>query len=347
MSLLSKGEINTTLSLNLESQLSRIESTSHRIAAASFKWSQTSLFAGLDISFTELAQSWIALVIEINHRWQQERLARIIDSGLDSEKLLTFNQALENAIRVASGNGYRHLLDSYERVTYDAGSSEQIQHTRVHEKKYFTKLHDEDGHYVQALGDQYGIHMVRQGDDHLLQFFISNSRFLPTRKEWESLQPYFDRAINQFIETNHKISCFLVPHNPNLYRWLQNTPNYLPHFRLQLSEKLPMLEGLYKDIPVYGYSSQNNEMTLILALDLNRAVDLNIGEPSTEIRTYTEEEIRQRLEAHPDEPREELLSQVIVKAIQPFEVELIDRDAILRMKIKLPAIERSVFVNSN
>lgn len=344
MHFLSKEEVNITLSLNLSSHLSRIEETSNRIAEASAKWLQTSLFASIDRELLELARSWVALNETINQRWQDTRDTQIIESELDSEKITIFKEALESAIEEASQNSYRTVLASYGKVTYGETLKNQIQDRQFGEKLYFTQLYEDDN-FARELGRLYGNSIVRGGDNYLIHYLVQNSRNLPTSKKWDNLQPYFDRAINQFNNNTYKVSCFLVPHNRHLFRWLQCTPNFVEHYRLEIAGISPMVEGLYYGIPVYEYFPRDNDVQYVLALDLEKAVELRIGDPRTEIRTLTEEEIRQILDSKPDRVRKELLLRIVVEASQPFDIEALDRKAIVRMQLKLPANERSIFVD--
>lgn len=346
MSLLKNTEIHTTLSLNLEHQLQRIKETSDRLVENSSRWSRTSFFLGLDDDYSEVENRWLTLIDDINLRWQEGRKNQIRDSELDPKKLEVFSEAVENAIELASKNSYRELLKSYGKITPFTNSNKQIQNWRIGEKEYFTPLYEDIG-YAKALGEMYGNSIVRGGDNQLIHFWIQESRNLPTRKDWKNFQPYFDCAVNKFNGLEFKVSCFFVSESRNLFRWLQSTPGFVEHYRLDIPEKLPMLKGFYNNIPVFSYFPQNDTEQYILVLDLEKAVQLIIGDINTEIRTLTEEEIRQKIINDTSKSREESLLLISVRVNQLFDIELLDRNAIARMKLKLPIVERSIFESAS
>ena len=334
MVLVSKNDVPKIFPVDLRYQLSRIEETCNRIVAMPTKWVQTSLFLDIEDKFSGLAQKWVELNKGMADRWQVEREDQIINSDLDANKERIFVEAVKQTIQEESKNSFRVLLERYNRVVFCDRLTKQRQVWHLKQKEYFTELYP-DNNYSRELGTQYGNALVRSIDACLIQKWISSSRYLPTRKDWENFQPYFDRAISRFSENGYQLSCFLVPNNRHLYMWLRKTPNFMEQFRVEIEDKLPMLEGFYKDIPVFEYFIDDDEQPFLLAVDLDKALRLKIGNPSVEIRNLTEDEIERRLDNNPDETRRNLLLLVSAKASQPFDFEILDRDAMVRMKLKL------------
>jgi hypothetical protein len=253
---------------------------------------------------------------------------------LDVNKELIFVETVKQTIQEESKNSFQHLLERHGRVVTCSQVENRMQVWHFVQKEYFTELYP-DEHNSREIGRQYGNGIVRSIDACLIQSWISNSRYLPTRKDWTNFQPYFDRAIDRFDENNYQLSCFLVPNNRHLYTWLRNTPGFVEQYQVEIEGKLPMLEGFYNDIPVFEYYPDDNEQHFLLAVDLDKALRLKIGNPRTEIRNLTEGEIKRRLDNDPNETRRNILLLVSAKASQPFDLEVLERDAIVRMKLKL------------
>lgn len=289
----------------------------------------------MESDLAELAQKWIQLNKEIAQRWQINYEDQIINSDPDVNKIKTFTEGIEQAIQEGGKASFRVLLDRFGQLNVCDNLEKQIQLWHFIERKYFVELYEDDN-YARELGKNYGFGIVRTGDIALIQFCVSHSRDLPTRKDWKGLQLYFDRAIERLSSKNYKLSCFFVPHHFELYDWLANIPDFTRQYEATVLEELPSYRGSYKGYPVYDYVPDSNATHYILAIDLEKALRLNIGKPVTEIRNIKPEEIQQALSNNPEKNKKEFLLSVSVKASQPFDFDLLDREAILRMKLKLP-----------
>lgn len=335
MELLSKNhDAPTTLSMNFKHQLPRLEDTCNRIVEASTKWSQTPLFLGVEGELTESARQWHKVNEELSERWQVEREDQIINSALDGNKEQIFAEAVNQSIYEARKISFQSLLEENDRVSISNDLKKRMWVWHFVEKEFFTELY-QDENYSQELGRQYGNGIVRSIDAYLIQGWISNSRYLRSRKDWKTFQPYFERAISEINEQGFQLSYFLVPHSRHLYRWLRNTPGFVEQYQIELENKLPMLEGFYNAIPILSYFPENADQHFLLAVDLERAVQLKIGQPIVEIRNLTDNEIKSRLDKNPNETRRNLFLKISAKASQPFDFEVLEREAIVRMKLKL------------
>ncbi len=334
MMLIGKNEAQVSTSINLEHQLLRIEETCNRIVASATDWIQTDLFVGIEEELSTLSRKWIELNREINQRWQEERKSQIIDAGLDITKTAAFDDAVREAIVEESRKSLVRLLETKHAVIYSDETEKKIRFWRYEEKKYFTELHL-DSNTSASIGKLYGSFIVRAINKSLTNAWISNNRFLPSRKDWLTFKPYFDRAINRFSETDYKPSFIFVPDARRLHTWLSSTPGFLHGYQVENAEAIPMLRGFYNGIPVLEYHPEDRENFYVLCLDLDNACQVKIGESMTEIRELTNREIGQVLNNNPEKTRRDYLLRVIAKAIYPFDIDITDRDAILRLKIKL------------
>ncbi|MEZ4594101.1 MAG: hypothetical protein R3D55_23615 [Chloroflexota bacterium] len=334
MILVDQNEAQVATSVNLRHQLSRIEETCNRIVTASSDWLQTNLFVGIETDLSTLAQTWIELNHEVNERWQAEYKDQIINASLDITKTQAFANAVQQSIIEGSRNSLMMLLESMSTVIRSDETEKKIIVWHYVEKEDFTELYI-DSSTSTSLGEQYGNGIVQSINSSLIHVWLSNSKYLPTRKDWKTLKPYFDRAINPLSEMGSAPSFILVPFARQLHTWLSATPGFLHDYQVPDAETIPMLRGFYNGIPVLEYYPEDGESLYILCIDLNNACQVKIDDPITEIRELTDQEIDRALSNNPEKTRRDYLLNVSVKAIYPFDIEILDRDAILRLKIKL------------
>ncbi len=343
----SNDDFYTNLSVDTRYQLPKIEETCSRIIANSTKWIKTPIFLIIDSGLSELAQKWIDLNKDIADKWLKKREDQIINSILDADKKRGFTEAVAQSISETSKGNFVNLLERNDKVFICSDLEKPIQRWQFIQKEYFTQLYPDDN-YARDIGMQYGSSIINFVEKYLLQDWIDRSRFVPSRKSWENLQPYFDQIINRFNEKGYQLSYFLIPTNRHSYRWLTATPDFVPQYQVEQVDKLPKLKGYYKDIPILEYFLRNDSQELLLALDITQACKIEIGKLSTEIRDITEDEIERRLENNLSETKRDVLLLTSVKASQSFNIEVLDRDAIVRMKIKLTEPETSsIFVPSS
>lgn len=339
MSHLQKGAPKTTISINLEHKLSRITDTCTRIANDSSKWLQTSFFIGLNTEdLSKLSQQWLSSIKKLIHRWQIEQDDLIIKSDLDTDKLMTFKKAYSEAVKEAQyNNGYKKLLGTYSHVNSENPSAKPKYYTdHYREKKLFTKFHEDNNDLqLRDLAKWYGMGVVNSSEEAWFQTLINKSKSLSTQKKWNNLRPYFERAINRFNENNYQISCLFVPNNSQNFEWFRDTPDFIELDRSEIAEEPLEFKGVYKNIQIYEYRSYGEEQ-FILALDLEKAIQFHIGKPVSKISPLNKKEIQHFLQDNPDKSQKDALLKISIKVSQPFNIEVLDRNAIYRMKIKLP-----------
>lgn len=206
----------------------------------------------------------------------------------------------------------------------------------IPEKEYFTIFY-EDVEFVKQLGLRYGSRLVQVEDYQIVSKWIAEGKSLRTRKDWRTLGPYLERALARFEETGHRASLILAPLNLR-YEVFSRTPKFVNRYDID-DEDIPELRrfdirGFYEGIPIVKWSF-DRDSPYILVIDLEKASQLEAEKPKIEVGLLSESEREQILKRNPDRTERELRLSVTIKVAEKARLTLLDKDAILKLKLKL------------
>jgi hypothetical protein len=331
LELLAGGKISEDLpSLELQFQLPRLETVCNAITQDFNRWSPV-LEPIQDIS--TLTNQFIDLNKQIAEKWQFEREQQIIKAPLDPVKVSVFEEAFyETRNKTPS---LRIFLEQRERVLYGAkfpGKKILGFNQRGHNKECFTSLYL-DLNYAKQLGVQYSNLLISTENNLLVSAWLKKARFLPTLKDWQTLEPYVERAFAHMHVRGYQIDLIIVPSGIK-YEFFQNTPKFVNVHNTEVPDSLPHLRGLYEKIPVLEWPAHLNEN--ILFVDTKKASWLDIEYVKVELKPLPDDEIKRILEKDPNCSEKQLHLSIWVKISEKARVRLLDAKAVARLPIKLP-----------
>jgi len=325
--------------VDLRHQLPRIEKTCERVVASADKWTGILEFSPSELS--ERVEEFVTLNKQISERWQLERENRIIKADLDPDKVAAFVEAVEDILKTHPSS-LRRLLELHGKVTEcarlpSATTGGRFEKIRLKEKEFFTALY-EDVEFVRQLGLQYGLGLVRAEDYQIVAKWMAKGRSLRTKKDWRTLEPYLEKALARFEETDHRASLILTSSNLQ-YEVFSCTPNFANRYEVDV-ENIPEfrdfnIRGFYKEIPIVQWGFEQ-DTPHILVIDLERASKLEVERPTIEVGLLSESERRKILERSPNRTERELQLSVSVKVTEKAKATVLDRNAVLKLKLKLP-----------
>jgi hypothetical protein len=95
------------------------------------------------------------------------------------------------------------------------------------------------------------------------------------------------------------------------------------------------VRGFYERIPIIPWGFDQDSPS-ILVVDLERAFQLEVEKAKVEVRLLSESERERILKRNPDTTERKLRLSVAVKVVEKARLTILDKDAVLKLKLKLP-----------
>lgn len=315
-------------------QLIQIEAISKQIATSAQIWSDI-----LEISsslLAEKAEEFINLNKQMNKIWQDKQEEQITKASLDSSKLDAFEESLTDAF--CTHVGLSRLLGHYGRVEESdkVNGARSFQIKRRGEKRFFTTLHP-DLEFSSQLGKQYGAQLANSVERYVLKTWIAKGYTLSSRKDWNTLAPYFERALSRFEKTGLRATLILLPIDLQ-WETLNHTPGFVNRYEISSEERAELqgldIRGFYKQIPIAQWLDADT-YPHILVVDLENAGRLFLEKPKASIYPLSESDFEQIQTKYPEQTREELELSVFAEARVKAKFTSLNK-AILKFKLRLP-----------
>jgi hypothetical protein len=231
---------------------------------------------------------------EVAQNWKRLQEDRVIASPLNQERVHEYTQAVLETWD--KGGEIRSLLASLGRAeivdhVWRGGQVLRIYKLSKDKDVFVTK--QENG-LAQQIGQTDGSILAHRESGWIVRRLISKARVLPTRKDWLSLQPYFERGIQRLRDEGFQPSIIFIPWECD-YHLLESLPGFIPQYARQHEYRLSGLRGFITDIPIVTW-----EMTpCVLVVDLAAACELRVQRPEVQMRTLNEQEIARLKEEQP------------------------------------------------
>jgi len=231
---------------------------------------------------------------DIAQNWKRLQEDRVIASPLNRERVNEYTQAVLETWD--EGGEIRSLLASLGRaeiVDHVRGGRQVLRIYKLSRDKDAFVTKQENG-LAQQIGQTDGSILAHRESGWIVQRLIHKARVLPTRKDWLSLQPYFERGIQRLRDDGFQPSIIFIPWECD-YHLLESLPGFIPQYARQHKYRLSGLRGFIADIPVVTW-----EMTpCVLVADLTAACDLRVQRPEAQARTLNNQEIARLKEEQP------------------------------------------------
>ena len=159
------------------------------------------------------------------------------------------------------------------------------------------------------------------------------ARTLPTRKDWESLVPYIDRALADMEDKGYEAGLIIVPHAVP-YEYLWRAGKFRALDAKESASGLPSLCGFYKDIPVLRWRETPQDHLLVV--DVGEASQLEVEREKAGVEALSESEIAKMLQEDTSLGRRGLELSVRVSIEYKARVKILNRNAIVKLRLKLP-----------
>jgi len=182
---------------------------------------------------------------------------------------------------------------------------------------------------AQQIGHLDGSRLAHDESDRVVQRLISKARVLPTRKDWLSLQPYFERGLQRLRDKGFQPSIIFIPWECD-YRLLESLAGFIPQYAQQHQYKLSGLCGFIEDIPVVTWKMAPS----VLIADLTRACELRVQRPKVKVRTLNDQEIAKLKEKHPEVKDREFALSVVRLVEGRFRLWTVESKALAKLPLK-------------
>lgn len=333
IALLSSGEISDETpapSVDLKHQLSRIEGFCHTIANNTDKWSL--IFEGVQ-DIPALANQFFELNQEIAENWQRNRDEQVINAELDPVKVSAFHEAFRKAF--SSTPNLRTLLEAHGRVSYDVKiPGKKV--LRINEwgegKEQFTCLSSHSD-YAEQLGSRYGRGLAMSENNLLVNEWLRIAKTLPSRKDWQSLEPYLDRSISYLHTSGYTADLIIIP-GGLIHTVLQQIPDFRSVHDTISPPQLPNLHGFFNKIPILNWPGILDDR--ILVIDTTKATQFEVEYMEAEIKLLPKDEIRRILEKNSAYNERKLQLCIWVLISEKARVKTLDKNAAVKLLLKLP-----------
>lgn len=330
--LIANSEIPDTLPLiDLDIQSPRIESFCSSIADNPTKWS---LLLEGDQDIPSLAHQFVEVNKQIKENWKTNREEEIIKADLDPLKIKAFEDAFWE--KRNSTQSLRTFLEDQGRVSYDIefSSKEVLEFSGRRIKEHFSTLHP-DLTDVQEQARFDSAKLTGMEDDFLVSNWLKYAKTVPTRKDWESLEFYLERAFKHLTKEEYNPCLIIIPSMFEYY-YLQRMEKFVNAQDVKSPAGLPHLRGFYDEVPILEWPS-NIVNDNILVVDTEKAVQLEIEYIKPEIKLLPEHQIKRIIaneKLNADERQFRLAIWVNIR--EKAKIKILDKNAIVKLPIKLP-----------
>lgn len=314
---------------DLHARLPRIKQICEHIVVTASTWQ---LILGIDASIIEqLAKDFAEINERICNAWQTDIENKVIAADLDSDKIGIFTNKVVSTIETAQG--LRPLLKSHDQfniVSNIPGKMMWGVNIWKPDKEDFTAF-SQRVNLIEDSGVGLGSRLVQIEKDNLIHKVIIAAHSLRTRKDWTTLEPYFNAAVYGFHQGGYQAGVILVPHSLR-YELFQRLPGFEnPYTR---SESIPGLRGYYQGIPILDWNF-SEEDPFILFWDITKALQLDVQEPTIEVKLLSEVDRAKILNRDPQIGERKLLLSVWIKVAEKALITWLDKRAILKLRLKL------------
>lgn len=319
---------------NLEFRLERIERVCYELVDESERW--IPLIGGVS-NLVDHAQRFVDINRRIAQEWRLRKEVRIIDSPLDPVKTAAFQSAFDE--HRGSQPSLGKLLAEHSRVDF----GRRVPGNRVFgvnhlaaEKEQFTRLYD-DSVFASEQGRLCSQEILTGEDKVILSGWLRSARPVPTRKAWQAIQSYAERAFAKLRDDGFEPGLIIVPANIR-YEFFRRSDSYADAHAVNVQPSLPHLIGTYRGVPVLEWFEEEEFM---LVVDVKKASKLEIEYVEREIRPVTDTIIMDIIEENPSQDEQQLKLSVWIVAREKARLRILDRKAIVKLQIKLPEAMRT------
>jgi hypothetical protein len=312
---------------DIQFRLERIEQVCTELVAKSDRW--IPLIGGVS-DFAEHSKKFVDINRRIAEEWGLRKEERIIASALDPAKTATFQSAFDTHRN--SQPSLRRLLEVHERVTIgrEIPSRRLFEVNRLAPKEYFTELYD-DLNYARELAQLCSQAILDAENKVIVSGWLNKARTVPSRKKWQSIQPYADRAFAKLREDGFEPGLIIVPTSIR-YEFFRRAASYADAHAVSVEPSLPHLQGTYAGIPVLTWYEEKEFM---LVIDVTEVSMLEIEYVDREIRPVTDKIVSDMIEKNPTQDEQKLKLSVWVVAREKAQLRILGKKAIVKLRIKL------------
>lgn len=332
--ILQSGQQIVAIPVDLQGLLPKIEKMRNDILEDAKLWESF-----LDISTPDLPKQldrWLEVNRQINALGVDQEERRVREADLNPKKVDVFVGAIKRLLAedlslraYARQHGVELLHDD---MLDDKFFGLNNWHRSV--KEIFVEPTDENSR-VEDLAHETGGRLIWAENKFIIDFWLRNCRSVPSRRSWNSLGAYLEKALSRLNETGYQASLILIPSDLLSYDLLQDVPAFSNPLDRKVAG-LSDLKGFYQEIPIASSIQLDGERSL-LVLDVAKAARFEYERTPTisveKIPRHFAEQIKQRDPTITDEILE---LAVAIRVGCKARATCLDKSAVVKVKLKFP-----------